>query len=180
MSIYPFRANLSNGTEVSLEQYKGNVLLIVNTASKCGLTVQYEGLEKLYQAHKDQGFTILAFPCNQFGGQEPGTDEEIQTFCSTNYNVTFPLFQKIEVNGDNAHPLYKYLKEQAPTEAALDEDSRLYKHLSANAPQNLEGSTIKWNFTKFLVDQNGNVVKRFAPTAVPEEIEPDIQKLLAK
>ena len=179
MSVHSFQANLSNGEEVSLDTFKGKVLLIVNTASKCGLTPQYEGLEKLYDTYKEKGFTVLGFPCNQFGGQEPGTDEEISTFCSLNYQVEFPLFQKIEVNGENAHPLYKYLREQAPEEE-IDTNSALYKHLHDNAPELLEGSTIKWNFTKFLIDQEGKVVKRFSPTTTPEEMEKDIKALLSK
>lgn len=175
MSVYSFQANLSNGEEISLEEYKGKVLLIVNTASKCGLTPQYEGMEKLYQTYKEDGFTVLGFPCNQFGGQEPGTDEEISSFCSVNYNVTFPLFQKIAVNGEHTHPLYQYLREQAPEDADLDENSPL----KGNAGE-LEDSSIKWNFTKFLIDQNGQVVQRFAPTTKPEEIVEDIEKLLSK
>lgn len=178
MSVHSFQANLSNGEEIGLDNFKGKVLLIVNTASKCGLTPQYEGIEKLYGTYKENGFTVLGFPCNQFGGQEPGTDEEISGFCSLNYNVTFPLFQKIEVNGENAHPLYKYLREQAPEDIGLDENSSLYQHLLANSPELLEGSTIKWNFTKFLIDQDGKVVKRYAPTVNPEEIEEDIKNLL--
>ncbi len=179
MSVHAFQANLSNGTEISLAEYKGKVKLIVNTASKCGLTPQYEGLEKLYRAYKEDGFTVLGFPCNQFGAQEPGTNEEISSFCSLNYDVTFPLFEKIEVNGEKTHPLYQYLREQAPKETDLDVNSRLYKHLSANAPELLEGSSIKWNFTKFLIDQDGNVVKRYAPTTTPEEMDEDIKKLLS-
>src|SRR5207248_50317 len=151
---------------------------IVNTASKCGLTPQYEGLEKLYESYEKAGLAVLGFPCNQFGGQEPGTNEEISTFCSVNYKVSFPLFQKIEVNGENAHPLYQYLREQAPVDSNFDETSFLYKHLSKNNPELLEGSTIKWNFTKFLIDQDGNVVKRYAPTVNPEEIAIDIEKLI--
>ncbi len=179
MSVHSFQANLSNGEEVGLDTFKGKVLLIVNTASKCGLTPQYEGLEKLYDTYKEKGFTVLGFPCNQFGGQEPGTDEEISSFCSLNYQVEFPLFQKIEVNGENAHPLYQYLREQAPEEE-MDINSTLYKHLQNNAPKLLEGSTIKWNFTKFLIDQEGNVVKRFSPVTTPEEIKKDIEALLSK
>ena len=179
MTVHSFQSNLSNGEEVGLDTFKGKVLLIVNTASKCGLTPQYEGLEKLYDTYKEKGFTVLGFPCNQFGEQEPGTDEEISSFCSLNYQVEFPLFQKIEVNGENAHPLYQYLREQAPEEE-IDVNSTLYKHLQNKAPELLEGSTIKWNFTKFLIDQEGIVVKRFSPIATPEEIEKDIEALLAK
>ena len=179
MTVHSFQSNLSNGEEVGLDTFKGKVLLIVNTASKCGLTPQYEGLEKLYDTYKEKGFTVLGFPCNQFGEQEPGTDEEISSFCSLNYQVEFPLFQKIEVNGENAHPLYQYLREQAPEEE-IDVNSTLYKHLQNKAPELLEGSTIKWNFTKFLIDQEGIVVKRFSPVTTPEEIEKDIEALLAK
>jgi glutathione peroxidase len=179
MTVHSFQSNLSNGEEVGLDTFKGKVLLIVNTASKCGLTPQYEGLEKLYDTYKEKGFTVLGFPCNQFGGQEPGTDEEISSFCSLNYQVKFPLFQKIEVNGENAHPLYQYLREKAPEEE-IDVNSTLYKHLQNKAPELLEGSTIKWNFTKFLIDQEGIVVKRFSPITTPEEIEKDIEALLAK
>mgnify|MGYP001299843715 CR=1 FL=1 len=178
MSIHTFQAKLSNGNEVSLGDYQGKVKLIVNTASKCGLTPQYEGLEKLYETYKDKGFTVLAFPCNQFAGQEPGTDEEISEFCSLQYNVTFPLFQKIEVNGEHTHPLYQYLKEQGPKEEGMDQNGRLYQFLQKSFPEFLEGSNIKWNFTKFLVDQDGNIVKRYPPTTAPEEISADIEKLL--
>lgn len=178
MSVHTFEANLSTGEKISLEQFKGNVLLIVNTASKCGLTPQYEGLEMLHKKYKDRGFSVLAFPCNQFGGQEPGTDEEIRSFCKVNYNVSFPLFQKIDVNGENAHPLYRYLREQAPKDEGLDENGRLYKLLAERSPEILTSNDIKWNFTKFLIDPNGNVVKRYAPNVTPQEIEGDIQKLL--
>ncbi|MFN3307276.1 MAG: glutathione peroxidase [Candidatus Kapaibacteriota bacterium] len=143
---------------VNLSEFKGKVLLIVNVASKCGFTPQYEGLEKLYRKFKNRGFEILAFPCNQFGNQEPGSNEEIKNFCTTNYNVTFRLFDKIDVNGPNAHPLYKFLKDSKP---------------------GLMGSKdIKWNFTKFLIDKNGYVIDRFAPQTTPESIEKDIEKLL--
>ncbi|MCX7879142.1 MAG: glutathione peroxidase [Ignavibacteria bacterium] len=144
--------------EVPLAKFKGKVLLIVNVASKCGFTPQYEGLEKLYRKYKNRGFEILAFPCNQFGNQEPGTNEEIKNFCKTNYDVSFLLFDKIDVNGDNAHPLYKFLKDAKP---------------------GIMGSKdIKWNFTKFLVDKEGNVVDRYAPQTTPEKLEKDIEKLL--
>jgi len=179
MSVYRFQANLSTGEEISLEYYKGNVLLIVNTASQCGLTPQYEGLESLYRKYKDRGFTVLGFPCNQFGGQEPGSDDEIRQFCSTKYQVTFPLFQKIDVNGENAHPLYQYLREQAPNDANIDESSRLYQYLREHDPERIESSDIKWNFTKFLIDRNGNVVKRYFPSTTPEEIETDIEQFVS-
>lgn len=157
MSIYQFTAVTNNGEEKSLRDYEGKVLLIVNTASKCGFTPQYKGLQELYEKYKDQGFEVLAFPCNQFGSQEPGTDEEIQSFCELNYGVTFPLFAKIDVKGENIHPLFKYLTKEA---SGFMTDS------------------IKWNFSKFLVDRSGNVVDRYAPTTSPESIDAEIKKLL--
>ena len=159
MGIYDLSANLNNGKDQKLSAYKGKVLLIVNTASKCGFTPQYEGLQKLYGQFHDQGFEVLAFPCDQFGHQEPGSDADIKTFCETNYGVDFPLFSKIDVNGANEHPLYKFLKSEKG---------------------GLLGDSIKWNFTKFLVDKSGKVVERYAPTTPPERIAPDIEKLLAK
>lgn len=178
MTVYSFQANLSDGTTVSLEAYRGKVLIIVNTASQCGLTPQYEGLQGLYEKYKDQGLVVLGFPCNQFGEQEPGTNEEIRQFCTTQYRVTFPMFQKIDVNGENAHPLFQYLREQAPEDADLDRNGRLYQHLMQKQPQLLEGSNIRWNFTKFLIDREGRLVKRVAPSTPPEAMEEDIQKLL--
>lgn len=158
-NLYAFRAVTMQGKEVALSDFKGKVLLIVNTASKCGFTPQFKGLESLYKEYKDKGLEVLGFPCNQFGHQDPGSNEEISQFCELNYGVSFPMFQKVDVNGDNAHPLFKYLKEQAP---------------------GLLGTqAIKWNFTKFLVDQNGRVVDRYAPTDTPEKIAKDIAKLLA-
>jgi len=158
MTLYDFTVKKIDGTEISMAQYKGKVLLIVNTASKCGFTPQYKGLEKLYQSHKDQGLMILGFPCNQFSNQEPGTDEEISNFCQVNYGVSFPMFSKIDINGENAHPLYKYLKAQA---------------------KGLLGSEkIKWNFTKFLVDSNGEVLGRFASTTKPASMVKEIEALL--
>jgi glutathione peroxidase len=157
MTIYNFTAKTITGEEKSLADYKGKVLLIVNVASKCGFTPQYKGLQELYETYKDQGFEILAFPCNQFLNQEPGTDEEIKEFCELNYGVTFPLFAKIDVNGPNAHPLYQYLTKEAP---------------------GFLTGAIKWNFTKFLVDREGNVVKRFAPATKPVELKEEIEKLL--
>lgn len=157
--IYHHRAVTLDGRDVALSDYRGKVLLIVNVASKCGFTPQYTGLEELYQRFHDRGFEVLGFPCNQFGKQEPGDEAEIAKFCSTTYPVTFPMFRKIEVNGDAAHPLYKQLKDQAP---------------------GLLGSTgVKWNFTKFLVNREGEAVERFAPTVKPEDIAPKIAKLLA-
>jgi len=157
-SIYNFEvANISGETE-TLEKYNDKVLLIVNVASKCGFTPQYKGLEELYKKYKDQGLEILGFPCNQFGKQEPGSDDEILSFCEINYGVTFPLFSKVEVNGDNAHPLFKYLKK--------------------GLPGLLGSEKIKWNFTKFLIDKNGNPIKRFAPKDTPNSLIPQIEKLL--
>ena len=157
-SIYDFSADTITGDSKSLSDYQGKVLLIVNTASKCGLTPQFKGLEELYQAYKDLGLEILGFPCNQFASQDPGSESEIAEFCQLNYGVSFPMFAKIEVNGDNTHPIYQYLKQQAP---------------------GLMGSkSIKWNFTKFLVSRDGKVIKRFAPTDTPEKLTEDIQKLL--
>jgi len=155
--IYNFKVNNSLGEEVELSTNKGKVMLIVNTASKCGFTYQYEGLQDLHDLYNKEGLEILAFPCNQFKNQESGTDEEIQSFCQLNYGLKFPVYSKIDVNGDDAHPLYKYLKKQK---------------------KGLLGSNIKWNFTKFLVDREGNVVKRFAPTLKPESMKEDIKKLL--
>lgn len=158
MSIYQFQANTIKGEQLPLSQYEGKALLIVNTASKCGFTPQYKGLEELYAKYKDKGFEVLAFPCNQFGGQEPGSSEDIQSFCDLTYKTSFPLFEKVDVNGDNAHELFKYLKEKCP---------------------GLLGTKkIKWNFTKFLIDKNGEPIKRYAPTDKPETIAPDIEKVL--
>lgn len=157
-NIYDFKVNTIDGQETSLANYKGKALLIVNVASKCGFTPQYEGLEAIYRKYHDQGFEVLAFPCNQFGAQEPGDEAEIKKFCSLTYDVTFPVFSKIDVNGENAHPLYKFLKQE---EKGL-----------------LGTEGIKWNFTKFLVDKHGNVVKRYAPTAKPESLGSEIEQAL--
>jgi len=159
MGLYDFSAKLNNGRNKKLGDYKGKVLLIVNTASKCGFTPQYEGLQSLYAKYKDRGLEVLGFPCDQFGHQEPGSDDEIKSFCQVNYGVDFPLFSKIEVNGDDAHPVFKFLKSEKG---------------------GLLGDSIKWNFTKFLVDKKGNVIERFAPMTPPTAIEPQIEKLLGK
>lgn len=157
-SIADFSAKLPGGEDISLADKAGKVLLVVNTASRCGFTPQYDGLEALYRKFKDQGFEVVAFPCNQFGSQEPGNADEIASFCKLTYDVTFPMMAKIDVNGDGATPLYQWLKSEAP---------------------GLMGSkSIKWNFTKFLVDREGKVVRRYAPTDKPEGIEKDILKLL--
>jgi glutathione peroxidase len=157
-SVYDFSAKRLDGKEEPLANYKGKVLLIVNTASKCGFTPQYEGLEALYEKYGDKGLEVLGFPCNQFGAQEPGDAKEIATFCSTTYGVTFPMFAKIDVNGTDASPLYKFLR---------------------NEKRGLAGSTsIKWNFTKFLIDRDGEVVHRFGPQDAPASLEKHIEKLL--
>ncbi|PKL32973.1 MAG: glutathione peroxidase [Spirochaetae bacterium HGW-Spirochaetae-10] len=157
MSLHELKATRNDGKEEGLDSYKGKVLLVVNTASQCGFTPQYKGLQELYTKHREKGFEVLGFPCDQFGHQEPGSDEEIHSFCERNFGVTFPLFKKTEVNGDNTHPVFEYLKKNAP---------------------GLLGQRIKWNFTKFLVDGQGKVIKRYAPTTTPEKIESDIQQLL--
>ena len=156
--VYSFKVKKSNGSEISLKDFEGKVLLIVNVASECGFTKQYEGLQKLYEKYQSRGLEILGFPCNQFGGQEPGTDTEIQNFCTGRFGVTFPIFSKIEVNGANADPLFDYLKKHA---------------------KGILGTvSIKWNFTKFLVSKTGEVITRFAPNDEPESLEKDIEKLL--
>lgn len=157
MNFYDFSAVKMNGETVSMSDFKGKVVIVVNTASKCGFTPQFEGLEKLYENYKDQGLEILGFPCNQFANQDAGENSEINEFCQLNYGVTFPMFQKIKVNGKEAHPLYQFLKKEA--KGALS-------------------GTIKWNFTKFLIDRKGNVIERFAPKTEPKEMEEEIQKLL--
>lgn len=177
MKIYDFTVLDTGKREVPLSDYKGKVLLIVNTATGCGLTPQYEGLESLYKKYKDQGFELLDFPCNQFLGQAPGTDEEIVSFCQTNYGTSFKTFSKINVNGDNAHPLFIYLKEQAPIDVE-NEESEAFKKLLSDLSQKTIGNDIKWNFTKFLVDRGGNIVGRFSPTVKPEELEKHIEKAL--
>jgi glutathione peroxidase len=157
MCVCEYTVVTNQGEEQSLREYEGNVLLIVNTASRCGFAPQFKDLQELYEKYHDRGFYVLGFPCNQFGNQEPGTDEEIRNFCEINYRVTFPLFQKVDVKGENQHPLFKYLTQSA---------------------QGLLNKEIKWNFTKFLVDRQGNVVKRFAPTTSPKKIAPEIEALL--
>ncbi len=158
-SVHDFSAKSLSGEDVSLADYRGKVLLIVNTASKCGFTPQYAGLEKLHEELSPRGFAVLGFPCNQFGQQEPGDAQEIQNFCSLSYNVTFPMFAKIEVNGEGAHPLYEFLKSQKPGLLGIE--------------------AIKWNFSKFLVDQQGRVVERYAPTTTPASLKGDVEALLA-
>ena len=177
--IYDFKALSNKGAEMDFAQYEGKVLLIVNTASKCGFTPQYDGLEALYQKYKDQGLTIVGFPCDQFAHQEPGSNEEIAEFCRLNHGVTFQLMSKIDVNGPKADPIFEYLKSAAPAEE--------YKGLKAKATHTMlkglsksveKDSDILWNFTKFLINRDGTVVKRYAPTTTPENIEKDIQGML--
>ncbi len=155
--IYDYKALTSKGQELDFKQFEGKVLLIVNTASKCGFTPQFAGLEELNQKYKDRGLVVIGFPCNQFGNQDPGSDEEISGFCQLNYGVTFQIMKKVDVNGDNADPIFKYLKEQTG---------------------GLLGSAIKWNFTKFLISRNGDTIKRFAPVTAPKKLEKDIEKML--
>lgn len=157
MNFYDFVAKDINGKDINMNQYKGKVILVVNTASKCGFTPQFKGLEELYSEYKEKGFEILGFPCNQFKNQDPGSNSEINNFCQLNYGVTFTMFEKIDVKGPNTHPIFKYLKEQ--TKGLLNDE-------------------IKWNFTKFLIDSNGNVVKRYAPTTAPSKLKKDIEDLL--
>lgn len=158
MTFYDFEAENISGETISMSKYKGKTVVIVNTASKCGLTPQYEGLENLFQEYEARGLVILGFPCNQFGNQESGNSEEIQEFCQVNYGVSFPMFNKVDVNGDNAHPLFKYLKSELGG--------------------GILGSKIKWNFTKFVIDKNGKPVKRFSPITKPEKMESTLKKLL--
>ncbi|QAT50778.1 glutathione peroxidase [Caproiciproducens sp. NJN-50] len=178
MSLYDFKAKNIKGNEVSLSDYKGKLVMVVNTASKCGFTPQYEGLEKLYQTYKDRGLVILGFPCNQFLEQDPGTNDEISSFCKLNYGVTFPLFSKIDVNGPKADSLYTWLKEKAPfQEFELDKEMGkvIYGVIKEHYPDNLTGNGIKWNFTKFLIGRDGESVRRFEPTVTPAELEPFIE-----
>jgi glutathione peroxidase len=156
-NFYQFTARSLQGKDISMDSYRGKVVLIVNTASKCGFTPQYKGLEELHQTYKDKGLVIIGFPCNQFGNQEPGSDTDISEGCLINYGVSFQMFSKIEVNGENAHPLYKFLKNKVP---------------------GFLGKKIKWNFTKFLIDKTGKPVKRFSPATVPEKLVNDIEALL--
>lgn len=156
-NFYQFKAKSLQGKEISMEEYRGKAVLVVNTASKCGLTPQYEGLEKLYEEYRDKGLVILGFPSNQFANQEPGDDKSIAEGCVVNYGVTFPMFSKIDVNGVTAHPIFKYLKGELGS---------------------IFGSKVKWNFTKFLVDRNGKPVKRFSPTTKPEQLRGSIEKML--
>lgn len=159
MSFYDYAAKKMDGKEQSMEEYKGKVVVVVNTASKCGLTPQFKELEELYEKYNKEGLEIIGFPCNQFAGQDPAENEEIHTFCQRNYGVSFPMFEKIDVNGENTHPIYKYLKKEA---------------------KGTLGNNVKWNFTKFIIDKDGKVVKRVAPTVNPIKMEDEIKELLKK
>ena len=177
MTIHDFSVKDGKGQALSLGQYTGKVLLIVNTATGCGLTPQYAGLEALYKKFHDRGFEVLDFPCNQFLEQAPGTVEEINAFCTLNYGTTFPRFGKINVNGDQADPLYRWLKEQKPTDKGNAQTDAFAQKVKAYTPDAVEGD-IKWNFGKFLIDAKGNVVERYSPAYDPQALETDIEALL--
>ena len=177
--IYDFKTKSNKGAEVDFTQYEGKVLMIVNTASKCGFTPQYDGLEALYQKYKDQGLVIIGFPCDQFAGQEPGSNDEIAEFCRLNHGVTFPLMAKTEVNGANAEPIFVYLKENAKADQSKGLKAKatalLFKAISKSVEKD---NDIKWNFTKFLINRDSTVIKRFEPTTTPEAIDKDIKEML--
>ena len=177
--IYDFKTTNNKGAEVDFAQFEGKVLMVVNTASKCGFTPQYDGLEALYQAYKDKGLVIIGFPCDQFAGQEPGDNEQIAEFCRLNHGVTFPLMAKTEVNGPNAEPVFEYLKAQAPAEEYIGFKAKATAKMLKGLSKSMEkDSDIRWNFTKFLVNRDGSVVRRYAPTTAPEDIEKDIRAML--
>lgn len=181
MSIYNFKVNDIDGNEISLDQYKGKVIIIVNTASKCGYTPQFQDLQSLYEKYEDKGLVILGFPCNQFLGQEPGSNDEVKSFCLLNYGVTFPMFEKVDVRGLNATPLFNFLINQKPFEGFNLEKVQqklLYSVISEKYPESLVDNSIKWNFTKFLIDREGNVINRFEPFVEPIDMEDHIIKLL--
>jgi len=175
--IYDYKVMDVDGNEVSLEEYKEKLLLIVNTATGCGFTPQYDGLEELYSKYKDRGFEILDFPCNQFFDQAPGDDKELASFCKINFGTEFKTFAKIDVNGENAHELYKYIKKEAPLAEADDKSQEFYAKLEGLG-FTTSGDDIKWNFTKFLVDREGKVVARFAPTFEPAKLDEIISKMI--
>ncbi|MEG6584755.1 glutathione peroxidase [Dendrosporobacter sp. 1207_IL3150] len=181
MSIYDFKLKSIQGQEISMSQYKGKVLIIVNTASKCGFTPQYEELQELYKKYQAEGLEILGFPSNQFAEQEPGSNEEVQNFCKINYGVSFQLFEKTDVRGKTAHPLFEYLTDKVPFKGFdLNHpiSEKLNSVLNEKFPELLEGNDVKWNFTKFLVDRQGNVIGRYEPTTSPLSMTKDIEKLL--
>ena len=179
-TIYDFTAESNKGEVVSFSDYKGKVLLVVNTASKCGFTPQYDGLEALYQKYKGKGLVVVGFPCDQFGHQEPGSNEEIEAFCRLNHGVTFPLMAKSDVNGENANEVFKWLYAEKPFAGFGDSDTGRFMDgmLSRGNPDYASNPDIKWNFTKFLIDRKGRVVARFEPTVTPEEMEEEIKALL--
>ena len=178
-TIHDFKAIASNGKEIDFADFKGKVLLIINTASKCGFTPQFDGLEQLNEKYRDRGLVCIGFPCNQFAQQDPGTDGEIQEFCRLNYGVSFQIMKKVDVNGPEAHPVFEYLKSQAPTEEYKGLKAKgaavLFKTISKSVEKD---SDIKWNFTKFLISRDGTTVERFAPTTEPDKIESAIEALL--
>jgi glutathione peroxidase len=177
-SIYDFTVSASDASPVAMNDYAGKVLLVVNVASKCGLTPQYEGLEALHRENEALGLQILGFPCNQFGGQEPGTADEIQEFCSTNFAVTFPILGKVEVNGPDADPMFDYLREEAPGDFG-PEAGFLFEHVQKSRPEAIGTDEVKWNFTKFLIGRDGAVIRRYEPTVTPEEISADLGAVLS-
>jgi len=179
-TIYSFQAESNDGSQVNFADYKGKVLLIVNTASKCGFTPQYDGLEALYQKYAPEGFIVIGFPCDQFGHQEPGSNEEIEEFCRLNHGVTFPLMAKSDVNGENANEVFKWLYSEKPFAGFGDSDTGKFMDgmLSRNDPDYASNPDIKWNFTKFLIDRKGRVVARFEPVVTPEELESEIEALM--
>ncbi len=178
-TIYDYKALASNGKEIDFKEFEGKVLLIVNTASKCGFTPQFDGLEAMNEKYRDKGLVIIGFPCNQFKEQDPGSDSEIQEFCRVNYGVTFQIMKKIDVNGSDANPIFEYLKTQAPTEEyhglKAKASATLFKSISKSVEKE---SDIKWNFTKFLISKDGKSIKRYAPTTEPKEFENDVEAFL--
>ena len=179
MAIYDFKVKTRKGEEFDLSELKGKVVLIVNTATGCGFTPQYEGLEKLYEQYHDQGLEILDFPCNQFGNQAPGSDDEIHQFCTMRYKTQFEQMAKIDVNGENESPLYTFIKEQAPEDEVKGFANKMtMKAIGKISKSTQKANDIKWNFTKFLVDREGNVVKRYSPTRNPKDIENDVKNLI--
>lgn len=183
MSVYDYEANAIDGTPVSLSAYRGRALLVVNTASRCAYSRQFAGLQRLYEAYRAEGFEVLAFPCDQFNGREPGTDEEVRRYCEANFRLTFPMFGKIEVRGEGAHPLYRELVREAPFRGfdPDDENERWMRDfLREKFPDIAEGDGIKWNFTKFLVDREGRVAGRYEPTTEPLGLEAAIRSLLER
>lgn len=179
MNLYDFTARNNQGIDVPLKDYEGKVVLIVNTATKCGLTPQYDGLEALYRAYRDRGFEVLDFPCNQFLKQAPGTDEEIESFCTLNFNTTFPRFQKIDVNGPGTHPLFVWLKEQAPEDRG-DKKTKAFENKVRLLRGKTQPADIKWNFGKFLIGRGGDVLARYSPAYEPDRLKEDIEAALGE